>query len=88
MTEEERADKQDQEVLPPARDDATSVPGNIYADIAAQINQYTDRPDLFLEAIERHDPGFIKGMNDEAREFSRKNRLSRFYFAGSKPIPL
>lgn len=68
------------EIIPPgAKPDGNGVP-SVYAEIAAQINQYTDRPDLLLEVIEKHDPGFIKGMNDEAREFSRKNRQARFEF--------
>ncbi|MBO0664172.1 hypothetical protein [Jiella flava] len=57
-----------------------ALPPNVYADIAAQINQYTDRPDLLLETIERHDPGFIKTVNDEAKAFQRIFRLSRFRF--------
>ncbi len=68
------------EIIPPSKADSTGVAGNIYADIAAQITNYTDRPDLLLEVIEKHDPGFIKEMNDEARQFSRKYRNSRFRF--------
>jgi hypothetical protein len=68
------------EVLPPMKDGETPV-RQFYADIAAQINNYTDRPDLVLEVIEKHDPGFIKSMNDDAKEFSRKARASRFKFA-------
>lgn len=70
----------DGEVLPPVRGDSTGVPPNIYAEITAQISQYTDRPDLLLEVIEKYDPGFIKGMNEESREFSRRSRISRFRF--------
>lgn len=52
----------------------------VYADIVAQFNKYTDRPDLFLEAVEKADPGFIKRMNAEAERFSRKNRDANFKF--------
>lgn len=30
--------------------------------------------------MERHDPGFIKRMNTDAEEFSKKNRSARFRF--------
>lgn len=65
------------EVLPPAPNSGTA---QVYAEIAAQINQYTDRPDLFLETIEKHDPGFIKKMNDSARLYSKRSREQRFRF--------
>lgn len=73
----------DGDIEPPRNKRASEAPPpppNIYADNAAQINQYTDRPDLFLEAIERYDPGFIKSMNDEARTYARRYRESRFHF--------
>lgn len=69
----------DGEVIPPTKADSDLTP-SIYAEIAAQINQYTDRPDLLLEVVEKHDPGFVKEMNNEARQFSRKYRTSRFRF--------
>jgi hypothetical protein len=68
------------EVIEPPKASGAPLPPTVYAEIAAQFNQYTHRPDLLLEAIERHDPGFIKGMNDEARKFARKQRVSRFRF--------
>jgi len=68
------------EIIEPQKDAPNGMPPSVYAEIAAQINQYTDRPDLLLETIERHDPGFIKGMNDETREFAKKSRASRFNF--------
>lgn len=72
----------DGEILPAGSkpDPNGSMTGGVYAEIAAQITNYTDRPDLLLEVMEKHDPGFIKGMNDEAREFSARFRLSRFRF--------
>lgn len=54
--------------------------GDIYAEIAAQITHYTDRPDLFLEVIEKHDPGFIKEMNKHAKEMQTRYSESRFTF--------
>lgn len=66
------------DVLPPTPPEG--IPPALYAEIVAQINQYTDRPDLLIEVIERHDPGFIRSMNEEAKEFSKKSRLSKFNF--------
>jgi hypothetical protein len=59
------------EVLPPNGTGSASMDVSLttIVEIAAQLNHYTDRPDLFLEAIERHDPGFIKKMNAEADNF-------------------
>lgn len=54
--------------------------GAVYADIAAHITQYTDRPDLFLEVIEKHDPGFIKKFNHAALEHSEQTHQGRFRF--------
>lgn len=33
-----------------------------------------------LEVVEKHDPGFIKSINQEAKDFSRKNREAKFKF--------
>ena len=54
--------------------------GDIYADIAANITQYTNRPDLLLEVVEKYDPGFIKEHNRVAKEFSDRTRNDRFLF--------
>ena len=75
-------DEPDAEVLPPKgkaapKDDSRPA---IYADIVAQLNHYTDRPDLFLETIEKYDPGFIARMNSEAEKFSKETRDTRFKF--------
>ena len=55
--------------------------GNIYAEITTYLTQYTDRPDLLLQVIEQHDPGFIKSLNETAKKFSDKARNSRFRFS-------
>jgi hypothetical protein len=68
------------DVIPPGQQPPGGIPPAVYAEIVAQINQYTDRPDLLIEVIEKHDPGFIQSMNAESREFSRKSRNSRFNF--------
>lgn len=46
----------------------------------AQISNYTDRPDLLIETLETHDPGFVQRMNAESEEFARRNRDSMFNF--------
>jgi hypothetical protein len=57
-------------VLPPGgRRTSSDVGSTTIVEIAAQLNHFTDRPDLFLEAIEKHDPGFIKKMNAKLRVF-------------------
>lgn len=70
------------EIIPPDEpdDSPTGARPAIYAEIIAQFNKYTDRPDLFLETIEKADPGFIKRLNEEAERFSRRHRDARFRF--------
>ncbi len=66
------------QIIPPtkgATDDKTA--SNI---LLAQVSNYTNRPDLFLETIEKHDPGFIKRMNADAEQFNKKARGSMFKF--------
>ena len=48
--------------------------------ILALIANYTERPDLLLEVVEKHDPGFIKRMNQNAEEGAAEFRKSRFNF--------
>jgi hypothetical protein len=87
MAAEDTSSKPDEkvrkgEVLPPdaGEDSAGDQRPAVYAKILAQLNNYTDRPDLFLETIEKYDPGFIKRINGEAEKFSKKSRDSRFKF--------
>lgn len=49
-------------------------------EVLALIAHYTDRPDLFLETVEKHDPGFIKRMNENAEANAKEFRRSRFRF--------
>lgn len=86
MTESEADDDSDgtsdnvPEYIPESESDSESAGGNFYADIAANITQYTDRPDLLLAETEKHDPGFIKAFNEAARQYSNRNRQERFKF--------
>ncbi len=50
------------------------------AEVLAIIANYTERPDLLLEVVERHDPGFIKRMNQNAESGAAEFRRSRFNF--------
>lgn len=54
------------------------LPANV--NIAALISQYTERPDLFLEAMEKHDPGFVKRLNKTTEDHSKKLESSQFNF--------
>lgn len=55
----------------------TSVGG---IDILALISNHTERPDLFLEVVEKHDPGFIKRMNENAEAGAQEFKRARFNF--------
>ena len=75
------ADGEDQEaksgeILP---DGAPDVPAD-GANWLALISNYTERPDLFLAEIEKHDPGFIKRMNKSSEERADKDYNARFNF--------
>ena len=79
MSEQER---QDEEVYPPGKaspiDDEIADPSGL--NILALISNHTDRPDLFLAEIEKHDPGFTKRMNESARLHSERYRDERLTF--------
>lgn len=85
MTEAERPDgdlKQSTEatspsdVLPPEKGNS----GDTSVDIAALVHHYTDRPDLLINALEAHDPGFVKTFNASARQHQERVRGSRHRF--------
>jgi hypothetical protein len=69
--------KEDIELLPPLKEGETS---QLNIDILAQISQYTERPDLFLETLEKHDPGFIKRLTENSKDLSQLAQKSRFNF--------
>ena len=67
------------EVLGP--DEAT--PGNAIGDnYIALISQYTERPDLLIGELEKHDPGFVKRMNEQAEQRASQMSNARFWFGG------
>lgn len=66
------------EVLPPEPDDKAS--DSEAKAIFALISSYTDRPDLLIAEIEKHDPGFIKRMNASAEAHSERIRKEKYNF--------
>lgn len=47
----------------------------------ALISNYTERPDLFLAEVEKHDPGFVAKMNKDSQERAEINESARFKFS-------
>jgi hypothetical protein len=68
------------EILPPEERLAGSNEVDLDPMLLALVNNYTDRPDLFLAEIEKHDPGFIKRMNEASEKASAESRAARFHF--------
>jgi hypothetical protein len=73
-------DKNSQEILPPETSKKEGDSSPSAALLLAQISNYTNRPDLFLAEIEKHDPGFIKRMNKSAENHADKLQGSMFNF--------
>lgn len=67
------------EILGPDHSDRQSPVGDNYI---ALISQYTERPDLLINALEAHDPGFVKRMNEKAESRSERMSNARFWFGG------
>lgn len=66
------------EVLPPKP--AENDDGALNQAFLALVNNYTDRPDLLIAEIEKHDPGFVKRMNDASEKDASTQREARFRF--------
>lgn len=47
----------------------------------ALISNYTERPDLFLAEVEKHDPGFVARMNKDSQERAERTESARFRFS-------
>lgn len=47
----------------------------------ALISNYTERPDLFLAEVEKHDPGFVARMNKDSQERAERTEGARFVFS-------
>ena len=75
--EKDQVEVQSGEVLP--KQESEKQPTSAL-NILALAQQYTERPDLFLDAIEKHDPGIVKRVNQRIEENSTRTHKSRFYF--------
>lgn len=83
MTDREDAHSQppkDGEILPPESTEAKADENGLSQAFLAFVSNYTDRPDLLIAEIERHDPGFVKRMNAAAEKDSAELRGARFRF--------
>lgn len=68
----------DGEVLPPNDTKEDAAKGDL--NILALVANYTNRPDLFLAEVEKHDPGFIKRFNESAGAHSEQIREGKYHF--------
>ena len=68
------------EVLP-ADDRKSDATGQIDVNIQALIKNYTNRPDLLIAEIEKHDPGFVGRMNASSVAHSEQQRRDKLTFA-------
>jgi len=65
------------QVVDPAE---VSSDSDIKQHILAQINQFSERPDLFLETIEKHSPGFIKALVEDFKTVEKRDNDARYKF--------
>jgi hypothetical protein len=77
LTDENSDQPKDGDVLGPEAPEPDAKFGDNYI---ALISQYTDRPDLLIDALERHDPGFVKEMNANSKKRSERTAEAQFYF--------
>ena len=77
MTEDDRTPTAaEPEILtenPPASSGGTTL-------LLAHVTNFTQRPDLFLAEVEKHDPGFTKRINEHIHRNSERDRETRFFF--------
>lgn len=65
------------EVVP----ESAPTPPSGEANWLALVSNYTERPDLFLAEVEKHDPGFTARMNKDAQERAQRTESARFAFS-------
>ena len=63
-----------------AQDDSDAGKELAVTNINALVNAYTERPDLLIDALEKHDPGFVQTMNEDARDKANRFHESKFKF--------
>lgn len=68
----------EQEILSPDSGKHTESSASNY--FLAQVSNYTNRPDLLIAEIEKHDPGFVKRMNEASEKHANLLRDERFRF--------
>ncbi len=64
------------EAVPPDGVEDSGLGENLPS-IPALVSDYTNRPDLFLAEVERHDPGFIMRMNQSSIEDAAQADIAR-----------
>ena len=67
-------------MLPP-EDIGSDAAGPIGVNIQALVQNYTNRPDLLIAEIEKHDPGFVSRMNESSLAHSGRQRQDKLTFA-------
>lgn len=70
------------EILPPEQEAAPlgAASFSLNQTLIAAISNYTERPDLVLAELEKHDPGFVRRMNAASEEHAKEERAARFKF--------
>lgn len=76
---DEDSEPKEGEVLGPTQASPEAPIGDNYI---ALISQYTERPDLLIGELEKHDPGFTKRMNEQAEQRATRMSNARFWFGG------
>lgn len=67
------------EILPP-QEEGQKPDELILNQTLLAISHYTDRPDLLVAELEKHDPGFVRRMNAASEKDSERMRTARFSF--------
>lgn len=70
----------DGEILPPNDATADNSDASLTQNYLALVSNYTDRPDLLIAEIEKHDPGFVRRMNQASERDAKELRDERFKF--------
>lgn len=79
MSASDGRDKSSGEILEPEIGANGPPMGDSYI---ALISQYTERPDLLIDALEKNDPGFVHRMNKSSERRAEAMSNARFRFGG------
>ncbi|MEM6589271.1 MAG: hypothetical protein AAF641_12550 [Pseudomonadota bacterium] len=80
MNTDEPLESKSGEILQEDEAEQSAPPGSGDSYIALLISQYTERPDLLIDAMEHHSPGFVKKFNEKAQERADNSADARFRF--------